>query len=83
MLFSNIPAHKVKDKLVRIVEAAVYCLIVIGEKDISQDEQITFAYNELSEAMTDIIDEDISKHGEYDYILYRAKLKLRQSKARN
>lgn len=68
----------IRDKLIRLVEASAYCLNVLGNNDVLQDEQIGMAYTELAEAMGAIIDADVAAHSEYDYILYRAKLKLKQ-----
>lgn len=77
MLFSDNSSDSVRDKLIKLVEAAVYCLNVLGQKNLSHDKQIECAYQELSEAMANVIDERISKHSEYDYIIYRAKLKIK------
>jgi hypothetical protein len=77
MLFSDIAADSVRDKLIKLVEASVYCLHVLGEKSVYQDKQIELAYKELSQAMGSIVNEDISKHSEYAYILYRAILKIK------
>ena len=77
MLFSNIDNDSIRDKLIRLVEASVYCLNVLGENKIYQDKQIELACAELSEAMANIVSADITNHSEYDYIFYRARLKLK------
>lgn len=77
MLFSNTASDSVRDKLIKLVEATAYCLHILGEKELCHDEQIESAYRELSEAMAVVIDVDVAHHSEYDYILYRARLKLK------
>lgn len=77
MLFSDNSSDSVRDKLIKLIEAAVYCLNVLGQKDFSHDKQIECVYRELSEAMANVIDANTIKHSEYDYILYRAQLKLK------
>lgn len=78
MLFSDMTNSDIRDKLILLIEASAYCLSVLGNKDVLQDEQIGMAYTELAEAMGAIISADIAGHSEYDYILYRARLKLKQ-----
>ena len=77
MLFGNSNSDCIRDNLIKLVEAAAYCLNVLGQKDLPSEKQIESAYKEISEAMASIIDGGIAAHSEYDYILYRARLKLR------
>lgn len=77
MLFSDENQKSTRDKLIKLVEAAAYCLTVLGEKTIVKDRQIESAHNELYTAMEGVVDGPTAYHSEYHYILYRAKLKLK------
>ncbi|MBL0320442.1 MAG: hypothetical protein IPP74_14300 [Alphaproteobacteria bacterium] len=75
MLFLHKTKDEIENKLIRVIEAAVYSLQVLGENEINKDIGVEEAYKELSEAMADIVDSTVLLHSEYHYILYRAKLK--------
>lgn len=65
-----------KDKLVKIIECALYCLYILDAEKLSWAQKTEMVYQELSNTLGDTLDENIISHAEYDYIIYKSKLKV-------
>lgn len=69
MLFSNNRSDKIRDDLIKLVEAAIFCMRIIENPSISGFLATQAAHKALYEALVPIVDDNIASNFEYHYML--------------
>jgi hypothetical protein len=76
MLFSDTASDKVRDHLIQLVEAAIFCMRLLETPGIPEWVAPEAAHKTLYEALGPIVDANIANSFEYGYMLDQACRKL-------
>ena len=76
MLFSDTASDKIRDHLIKLVEAAIFCMRLLETKDIPEWVVPQAAHKTLYDALEPIVDANIANSFEYGYMLDQACRKL-------
>ena len=77
MLFSDKESMTIRDHLIRLTEAAVFCMHILEEPNIGDDVRMVQSHKALYDAMSQVVDADIANNFEFGYILDQATRKAR------
>jgi hypothetical protein len=77
MLFSDKESMTIRDHLIRLTEAAVFCMHMLEVPNIPGAARIKESHKALYDAMTHIADTDIASNFEFRYLLDQASRKVR------
>ena len=77
MLFSSTNSDKIRDHLIKITEAVVFCMHVLEVPNVPAGTKIKASHTALYDAMSHIIDLDVANNFEFGFMLDQASRKLR------
>lgn len=77
MLFSDKESATIRDHLIRLTEAAVFCMRILETPNIPGAARIKESHKALYDAMAKVVDAEIATDFEFGYILDQASRKMR------
>lgn len=78
MLFSKKESVAIRDHLIRLTEAAVFCMRMLETPNIEDDVRMTQSHKALYDAMSQVVDADIATNFEFGFLLDQASRKARR-----
>lgn len=76
MLFSDKESMTIRDHLIRLTEAAVFCMHMLETPNISGADRIKQSHKALYDAMAQVVDSDIANDFEFGFLLDQASRKV-------
>lgn len=76
MLFSDTKTDIIRDNLIRLLEASVFCMRVLETPGIPGRVRLNEAHKALYDAMVPVVDANIANNFEFGYVLDQACRKL-------
>ena len=77
MLFSAKQTMTIRDHLIRLTEAVVFCMHMLETPNIPGAARIRESHKALYDAMSGVVDAEIASNFEYGYLLDQASRKVR------
>lgn len=77
MLFDDKESMTIRDHLIRLTEAAVFCIHMLETPNIPGADRVKQSHKALYDAMTHVVDADIANNFEFGYLLDKATRKAR------